>query len=133
MPNGLEKVRAEDRLRLVALRDVDEIARQQLVLVERGAIALQPALVLDPALDVVEHDLGQLALGEPVQVFDIDDVVDVHGVPPAGRRTAFSMAYFSGLRQSSGDATAMPSVPAPSAIRRSKVTGVATTRCAIAM
>src|SRR3954447_26647340 len=70
---------------------------------ERGRIALQPALVLDPALDVVEHDLRQLALGEKMQVLDIDDVVDVHGVSPADRPVAFSMAYYSGPRQSSGN------------------------------
>ena len=103
MPNGLEKVRAENRLRLVALRDIDEIARQQPVLMERGRIALQPALVLDPALDIVEHDLRQLALGELMQVLDIDHVVDVHGVSPADRPVAFSMAYYSGPRQSSGN------------------------------
>ena len=70
---------------------------------ERGRIALQPALVLDPALDIVEHDLRQLALREKMQVLDIDDVVDIHGVSPADRPVAFSMAYYSGPRQSSGN------------------------------
>ena len=51
---------AEHGRRLVALRHVDQIARQQPVLVKRGLVALEPALVLDPALDVVEHDLAAI-------------------------------------------------------------------------
>jgi hypothetical protein len=53
---------AEDGLRLVALRHVHEIARQQFMLMERLGVAVEPALVLEPALDEVEGHLGQTAL-----------------------------------------------------------------------
>src|SRR5579883_3043806 len=68
----------EDCLRLVALGDVDQIARQQPVLVESLFVARQAALVFDPAFDEIEDDARQLALGHAVQVFDIDGVFDLH-------------------------------------------------------
>ena len=69
---------AEDRLRLVALGYVDEIARQEIVLVKRRRVAVQPALVFEPALDKVERDLRQPPLGHAVQIFDVDGLVDPH-------------------------------------------------------
>ena len=78
MPNGLEKVWPKIVLRLVALRHVDEIARQQLVLVKGRGVGFEPALVFEPALDKVEGDLRQPPLRHAVQVFDIDGFVDLH-------------------------------------------------------
>ncbi|MFZ2006504.1 MAG: hypothetical protein WAV02_15575 [Stellaceae bacterium] len=76
---GRIELAAEDGLRLVALRDIDQVARQQLMLVKRRAIGFQRALVLDPALDEIERDLGQPPFRDLVQVFDIDDAVETHG------------------------------------------------------
>ncbi len=51
------------------------------MLVKGRGVGFQPALVLEPALDEVEGDLGQPPLGHAVQVFDVDGLVDPHGVP----------------------------------------------------
>ena len=48
------------------------------MLVERGGIALEPALVLQPALDEIEGDLRQAPLRHAVQVFDIDGLINPH-------------------------------------------------------
>src|SRR4029077_18199197 len=77
-PEGAGKFLAEDGLRLVARRDVDQIARQQPVLVKGRGVALEPALVLETSLDEVERNLRQAPLGHLVQVFDIDRVFDPH-------------------------------------------------------
>src|SRR6185437_9988471 len=78
----------EDRRRLVALGHVDEVARQKVVLLERLGVAVEPALVLEPALDEVEGDLRQPPFRHLVQVFDIDGVVESHGSPlPDRHRT----------------------------------------------
>jgi hypothetical protein len=69
---------AEDGRRLVAAGDVDQVARQQAVLAERVGVAVEPALVVEPALDDVERRLRQAALGYLVQVLDIDRVVEPH-------------------------------------------------------
>ncbi len=71
---------AEHGRRLVAFRHVDQVARQQPVLVERGFVAREAALVLHPALDVIEDDARQLALRDPMQVFDVDGLIEVHGL-----------------------------------------------------
>src|SRR6266851_10442472 len=72
------KFLAEDRLCLVAHRHVDQVARQQLILVKSRGVGFEPALVLETALDEVEGDLRQAALRHLVQVFDIDRVFDPH-------------------------------------------------------
>ena len=77
---------AENRLCLVALRHVDEIARQQLVLVKGRGVGFEAALVLEPALDEVESDLRQPPLRHAVQVFDIDGLIDPHGSFSPNRR-----------------------------------------------
>src|SRR5947209_2326698 len=48
------------------------------MLVERGGVALEPTFVLQPAFDEVEGDLRQPPLCHPVQVFDIDGLIDPH-------------------------------------------------------
>ena len=48
------------------------------MLVERGGVALEPALVLEPALDKIERDLRQPPLRHAVQIFDIDGLIDPH-------------------------------------------------------
>jgi hypothetical protein len=47
--------------------------------VKRGFVAREAALVLHPALDVIEDYLGQLAFRYPMQVFDIDGFIEIHG------------------------------------------------------
>ena len=85
---------AEDRLRLVARRNIDEVARQQLVLVKRRGIGFEAALVLDAALDKIKGDLGQPPFCHAVQIFDIDGLVDPHGIPlqQRARRAALSIS-----------------------------------------
>ena len=57
------------------------------MLVEGGFVARETALVLHSALDVIEDDARQLALRHPVQIFDIDCAIEVHGIAPnSGRR-----------------------------------------------
>jgi hypothetical protein len=68
MPNGLEKFCPK----------IDEVARQQMVLVKRRCVAVQAALVLQPALDEVEGDLRQPPLGHAVQIFDVDGLIHSH-------------------------------------------------------
>jgi len=68
----------ENRRRLVARGHVDQVARQELVLAKRRGVALEAVLVLEAALDEIERDLGQPALGHLVQVFDIDRFFDTH-------------------------------------------------------
>ena len=79
IPNGLENFLAEDRLRLVARRDIDKIARHQQMLVKAECCATEPALVLAPALDEVERDLRQPPFRQAVQVFDIDASLSLIG------------------------------------------------------
>src|SRR6202043_4043725 len=69
----------EQRLRLVTPGYVNEIPRQQPVLMKRGGVALEPALVLKPAFDEVEGDLRQSPLRHAVEVFDIDGSIEVTG------------------------------------------------------
>ena len=95
---------AEQGRRLVALRDIDQVARQQLMLVERRGVALEPALVLEPALDEIEGDLRQPPLRHAVQIFDIDGVIDPHlGVNSRAPQLSYNgatIAYFCATRQS---------------------------------
>src|SRR6266478_10236015 len=88
-PEQARKSLAEDRLCLVALRHIDEIARQQPVLVKGRSVGFQPALVLETAFDEVERNLRQPPLCHTVQVFDIDGLVDPH-------RRAFSRSFLKG-------------------------------------
>ena len=75
MPSWAVELAAQDGLRLIAPGDIDEVTRQQLVLVESRAVAFERALVLDPALDEVEGDLEQLVVWRAwVQILDVDDV-----------------------------------------------------------
>ena len=48
------------------------------MLVEGRGVAVEPVLVLEPALDKVEGDLGQPPLRHAVQIFDIDGVFHSH-------------------------------------------------------
>src|SRR5262249_11866701 len=75
---GARKGLPEDRRRLLALGDIDEIARQQLMLMEGGGVAVEPVLVLQPALDEIEGDLRQAPLRHAVQIFNIDGVIQSH-------------------------------------------------------
>jgi hypothetical protein len=56
----------------------------ELVLVKRRGIGFETALVLEPALDEIEGDLRQAPLRLAMQVFDIDDVIELHGFAPRG-------------------------------------------------
>src|SRR5690348_4499515 len=106
-----------------------------MMLVKGGAVARQSAFVFDTALDVVEHDLGKLALGQAVQVFDIDGVFGSH-LSGARKSTVYldSMAYSARPRQSfQGAATVMPSARALAIIRSSNATNTASSRRAMAM
>src|SRR5437660_5604594 len=49
-----------------------------MMLVEGRGVAVEPVLVLEPALDKVEGDLGQPPLRHAVQIFDIDGVFHSH-------------------------------------------------------
>src|SRR5881227_723005 len=49
-----------------------------MMLVKGRGVAVQPALILQPALDKVEGDLGQPPLRHAVQIFDIDGVFHSH-------------------------------------------------------
>src|SRR5437764_5667998 len=48
------------------------------MLVEGRGVAVEPVLVLEPALDKVEGDLGQPPLRHAVQIFDVDGVFHSH-------------------------------------------------------
>jgi hypothetical protein len=100
-PERARKGLAEYRFRLVARRDVDEIARQQLVLVKRRCVGFEAALVFETAFDEIERDLRQPPLGHPVQVFDVDGLIDVHCRPiPRAAAKQRNFAYFRIVRQS---------------------------------
>src|SRR5438094_331555 len=77
-PERVRKGLTEDCRGLVALRHIDEIARQQPMPVEDGFVARQAALILDAALDVIEHDLRQPPLRHAVQVFNVDGLIHSH-------------------------------------------------------
>src|SRR5947207_15357978 len=49
-----------------------------MMLVEGRGVAVEPVLVLKPALDKIEGDLGQPPLRHAVQIFDIDGVFHSH-------------------------------------------------------
>jgi hypothetical protein len=94
---------AEDGLALVAARDVDEIARQQVVALEGGPVALEAALVLDAALNEVEGDFRQPPPRQLVQVFDVDGVGDPHDPRPSrSGNLPGRIAYRRMLRQATG-------------------------------
>ena len=50
----------------------------------RPRLRARPPLVLDPALDIIEDDLWQFALCHPVQVFDVDGLIEVHLLTSGG-------------------------------------------------
>src|SRR5271170_7368554 len=94
-PERTRKGLAEYRFRLVPRRHVDEIARQQLVLVKRRGIGFEAAFVFEAALDEVERDLRQPPLGHTVQIFDVDGLIDVHRCPISGAAAKQrNFAYF---------------------------------------
>ena len=73
------------------------------MLVERGGVALEPALVLEPAFDEIEGDLRQSPLRHAVQIFDIDGLIDPHArviSSTRGKVRLGNIAYFRITRQS---------------------------------
>src|ERR1700746_1170148 len=69
---------AEDRLCLVAFRDIDQITRQQFVLVKSRGVGFEPTLVFQPAFDKIEGDLRQPPLRPAMQGFDVYGLIDPH-------------------------------------------------------
>ncbi len=66
---------AEQGRRLLARRDVDQVARHDTRLAEGLLVGDQPDLVVGAALDEVIGDLGQPLLGELAQVFDVHHAI----------------------------------------------------------
>src|SRR5262249_60936445 len=86
-PEWVQIGAAEHGCGLVALGDIDQIARQQPVLVKCGFVAREPALVLHPAFDVIEDDFRQFALCDAMEVFDVDGLLKVHGAEISRNQT----------------------------------------------
>src|SRR5229473_1356441 len=85
---GLGVEAAEQARALVALRDIDEIARHQKVAVEGALVAREAQLVLKPALDEIEAQPRQPALGHAAQIFNVDGFVRLHPGVLSSRRAA---------------------------------------------
>src|SRR5512146_2556210 len=63
---------------LAAPINLDQVARHDAMAREAGLVGHQTVLVLDAALDKVEHDPRQPPSGEPAQIVDIHRVRDCH-------------------------------------------------------
>ena len=90
-------------LRLVARRHINQVARQQLMLVKGRSVGFEPAFVFETAFDKVERDFWQPPLCHAVQVFNIDGFVDVHLGAVSGPKLALASrisARFGNPRQS---------------------------------
>src|SRR5215471_5173705 len=73
------------------------------MLMERQGVAVEPALILEPALDEIERDLWQPPLRHAVQVFDIDGLIDPHlAYDLLALRQRCNIAYFRITPQSPG-------------------------------
>jgi hypothetical protein len=75
MPNGLAYVRPNSVARCSRF---DVVTGHQAQLAEGVGVGSQAGLVLDAALDEVEHDLRQAALRHALEVVDVQRLVDAH-------------------------------------------------------
>jgi hypothetical protein len=71
---------AEYLHRLVTLADIHEIARNQPMAPERGAVLGQAFLVRHAAVDEVEGDPGQCGSGQYAHVLRVHGGIEIHGV-----------------------------------------------------
>src|SRR5262249_4605635 len=71
----------EERAVLIDGGDIHQVAGQELIVAEDGLVARQACLVLHAALKVVEHGAGGAALGDLVQLLDVQHVGQLHDPP----------------------------------------------------
>src|SRR6185312_4466767 len=84
-------VAAEQTHALLDARDVDEVARHELVAVEGALVACEAALILEPALDEIEAEPRQPPLRHAAEILDVDGFVGSHTCP--------FLLHEAGLRQ----------------------------------
>src|SRR5262249_52226729 len=76
----------EERDRLIASPDVDQVARDQAVPLERLSVPHETRLVLHSTVEIVEDESRHAAPRDPSQIVDVDGLTDLHGCPSGTMR-----------------------------------------------